>query len=293
MSFYKITDPKERRRMFEKLERTKKNIRDQFLQEKIGLIESSESVKKLFKPVTETQRVLSEDIKQELAPIRESLSNIESSQGLPIARVEEYIQGLPSEFSQEETERLGPVATEYINKYTKSDKEVDKIFGLYKDKEDGYNKIGNKRVEFEGDDIVIHGKRYVGTPGLWELIVKNEPYEIYDNNDFQTYAEILVKTDAMRRNNDPTEPHPKASRSKKWMNIVKPIWENRIKKGSAIKTLVLPSVPNALIERLDLLMASKQAGNTGTRNELVSICDELLRQKVINKNQYKNLMLRL
>jgi len=37
----------------------------------------------------------------------------------------------------------------------------------------------------------------------------------------------------------------------------------------------LPSDPNALSERLELLMASKQAGNTGLRNEIVSIWDEL------------------
>ena len=28
------------------------------------------------------------------------------------------------------------------------------------------------------------------------------------------------------------------------------------------------------LERLDLLFASQEAGNTGVRNELVSICDE-------------------
>jgi len=41
----------------------------------------------------------------------------------------------------------------------------------------------------------------------------------------------------------------------------------------------LPSDPNALCERLELLMASKQAENTGLRNAIVSICDKLLRQK--------------
>ena len=55
----------------------------------------------------------------------------------------------------------------------------------------------------------------------------------------------------------------------------------------------LPSVPNALCERLELLMASKQAGNTGLRNEIVSICDELLRQKFLSRDAYKNLMLTL
>jgi len=55
----------------------------------------------------------------------------------------------------------------------------------------------------------------------------------------------------------------------------------------------LPSDPNALSERLELLMASKQAGNAGVRNEIVSICDELLRQKILPRDAYKNLKLAL
>jgi len=55
----------------------------------------------------------------------------------------------------------------------------------------------------------------------------------------------------------------------------------------------LPSDPNALCERLEILLASKQAGNTGVRNENVSICDELLRQKILPHDAYKNLMLTL
>ena len=45
----------------------------------------------------------------------------------------------------------------------------------------------------------------------------------------------------------------------------------------------LPCDPTALVERLDILMASKAAGNTGVKNELVSVCDELLRQNLIDK----------
>ena len=48
MSFYKITDPKERRRMIEKLIQTRKNVQEQFLEDKIGKIESSESLKNIF-----------------------------------------------------------------------------------------------------------------------------------------------------------------------------------------------------------------------------------------------------
>jgi len=57
--------------------------------------------------------------------------------------------------------------------------------------------------------------------------------------------------------------------------------------------IILPADPNALCERVKILMASKQAGNTGLRNEIVSICDELLRQKILSRDAYKNLMLTL
>ena len=100
----------------------------------------------------------------------------------------------------------------------------------------------------------------------------------------------------MRRNNDPTNPRPKSSGGWKWNNIVGNIWRQNKDQEEEVQgtgAVVLPCDPNALIERLDLLMASRDAGNTGTRNELVSICDELLRQKIISKNEYKNIMLRL
>ena len=52
--------------------------------------------------------------------------------------------------------------------------------------------------------------------------------------------------------------------------------------------MVIPSAPDALVNRLELLLANKTAGNTGLRNEIVSICDELLSQKVMSESLYKN-----
>jgi len=90
---------------------------------------------------------------------------------------------------------------------------------------------------------------------------------------------------------------PAANKGDKWKEIIKPIWDGveakqkrkPKKKGQGF----LPSDPNALCERLELLMASQQAGNTGLRNEIVSICDKLLRQKIFSHDAYKNLMLTL
>ena len=81
-------------------------------------------------------------------------------------------------------------------------------------------------------------------------------------------------------------------------HILKPIWdEENLYTGNGLKpsvpALILPCDPIALVERLDILMASKTAGNTGVRNELVSICDELLSQNFVDKRKYKIIMLQL
>ena len=105
-------------------------------------------------------------------------------------------------------------------------------------------------------------------------------------------------TNALRRNNDESETKAKANKSWKWKHILKPIWDEKdLYTGngliSSVPAIILPCDPIALVERLDILTASKAAGNTGVRNELVSVCDELLRQKLIDKNKYKIIMLQL
>ena len=111
----------------------------------------------------------------------------------------------------------------------------------------------------------------------------------YDDEDYENYAEILVNTSALKRGNVSGSRTPKASKSWKWNNLLKPIWGERAKyEGTGV--VIIPSDPNALLDRLDLLMASKRAGNTGVRNEIVSICDELKRQQILDVNAYKKLM---
>ena len=61
----------------------------------------------------------------------------------------------------------------------------------------------------------------------------------------------------------------------------------------SVPTIILPCDHIALVGRLDILMAREAAGNTVVRNELVSVCDELLRQNLIDKHTYKIIMLQL
>ena len=104
----------------------------------------------------------------------------------------------------------------------------------------------------------------------------------------KNYTRLMVKTNALYRDINPNNPLPESSRSDKWMYLLRDVWNNRRKyEGSGV--VVIPSDPNALLERLDLLLASQEAGHTGVGNELVSICDELKRQGVLDTKTYKKL----
>ena len=108
----------------------------------------------------------------------------------------------------------------------------------------------------------------------------------------------MHSTNFLMRNNDESETKPKANISWKWKHILKPIWaEKDLCTGNSITPsdpiIILPCDPIAIVERLDILLSGKAAGNTGVENELVSVCDELLRQNLIDKQTYNILMLQL
>ena len=123
------------------------------------------------------------------------------------------------------------------------------------------------------------------TPGLWDLIISKKP-TTYDQDDYNDYAEILICSNAMYK---PGSTKPKSNRGWKWTNIVSKIWKELSGSGIGGAAIFLPKDPNALIERMEKLIASKMAGNTGVMNELTSIFDELLRQSVIELDEYKKL----
>jgi len=96
---------------------------------------------------------------------------------------------------------------------------------------------------------------------------------------------------------------PANKNSEKWRRIVRLIWEKlypqKAKLADSKKTkrisgvVYLSSDPNALVERLQLLLFSVRAGNMGVQNEIVAILDELRRIEKINVNDYKNILLRI
>ena len=188
----------------------------------------------------------------------------------------------------------GEVAKHYLKMYTSNNlsnkNQMDKSFGVKL--KQGKFFIGREPIMINNDDIIIGDKLFRGTTGLWELITKLEPdATLYNDEDYKNYRQILIDTNAIGSDSNPNK--PKASRGEKYRKMIKPLWKEivfrrRGKKGNGV--IILPSDPNALIERFTLSVAAGHAGNKGSRNEAVSICDELLRQHVIDKDEYKSMI---
>ena len=95
----------------------------------------------------------------------------------------------------------------YLRKFAEKS-EDNKTYGLY-DK-DGKFYIGNKLAIIVDNDLVVGKDEYEGTLGLWKLIVSKEPRNFTDE-DYKNYAELMIKTNALYRDNDLENKRPKSS----------------------------------------------------------------------------------
>ena len=183
-------------------------------------------------------------------------------------------------------EELGEIAEKYLNMPLH---DRDTTYGI-RDKESLYY-IGNKQVTITDNNITSKDEKFKGTPDLWDLIMSKEQKKLYyyPKNDRDNYERLMVKTSNLHRDFDPSNPHPRSADSDKWNGLLSSIWF-KSKKYEGEGVVIIPSDPNALVKRLDILLSSEKAGHTGVRNELVSICDELKRQGVLDSRSYKNLI---
>ena len=282
MSFLKISDPLKRDAIVKEYLELKKNIRNNLLSERIGESELQTSLSKFYKPITETQKATAREITEELKPIKEGIEKLPEAIQPIIKATEEEKEEKEEE---DDEELIGEIAKDYLNMEFR-----DKKFGIRKEK--GHHYIGNKHVIVKNNDIFITktGEKLEGTRGLWELIMSKDPQN-FNDMDYDNYRYLITMSNVLHRGDNPKNPYPKASGSHKWTFLLSPIWFGlKPKKGQEGKgVVVIPSDPNALLERLDLLLASQEAGHTGVRNELVSICDELKRQGVLDTKAYKKL----
>ena len=252
MSFLIITDPTKREANVKEFLDLKKRIKDNFRSERMGEMEAQTDLSKFFKPITETQKATTKEITEGLKPITEGIKSLPQAITFPAFP---SIEASKDPIEGEDTQFIGDLAEKYLRKFaTKT--EADRTYGLYDRKGNFY--IGNKPVVIIDNNIIVDDEEYPGTPGLWVLIVsKNPKYGSYIDEDKANYTKLMIKINALHRNNNPETNHPKSSKGDKWNNILSGIWK-KVKKGSGV--IIIPEDPNALLERLDLLLSSQEAG---------------------------------
>lgn len=190
----------------------------------------------------------------------------------------------------------GKLAKEYFSKLISGLKSVDHNYGVIVQGNDW--KIGDKQLEVDHDDLIVGDKRYVGTRGLYELIFMNNPNEyIYSEEDLDNYAKIVFDTNVYRVNFSPTG-KIRSNRGRKYKNILSQILSkgppqdamdtytdqaliiNNPTGSGILLTDAKPNIvyyddPNEIVNRLRVLMGSKEAGHTGHENEINAILEEL------------------
>ena len=286
----------------------------------------TETQKATAKEITEAQKATAEKFTSELLPIREGIEGLPTKADISNIPTKVFNQIFPAlKYKESDITNLGAIAVNsLIEAFTKDG--IDRTHGIYAKDKKFY--MGNKPITIKENDISIDtddGSKFntPGTPGLWRLITeKNIPDKSeFTPIDLRNYMILMLYTKTIYKGNEPTR-GLKGGTSNKLKFIkyfVKLLEEQKFDEykkeidsyfnkedeeeykefeepkddpqpgtsGTGLK--ILPSDPNALIDRFDLLFSSKKAGHTGVRNEIVSILDELKRQGVLNVNEYKKI----
>ena len=327
MSFIKVKDPRKREELIRDFIETRKRIKDNFIAKKVGEAEYQTGLTKLFKPVTETQKATTkeiteaqkaaaEKITQELLPIKESIEKLPGaiSEGFPALGM-----------TEEELIKIGPIARKYIQSNLGR---ATTRAGLYSEDDNlkiGYRPVKIENDDIIINDERFKGTPGLWELITSKDIPEKTKYNAKDLADYITIMHITKATydknnkrvGGNDKMNKLIKPLVKALEKGGGEGLIDKIEEHfgfeeeeeeydeeeyeepalipfTPTKGTGLKRSrarpkILPSDPNALIDRFDLLFSSQKAGHTGVRNEIVSILDELKRQGVLKTNEYKKL----
>ena len=109
--------------------------------------------------------------------------------------------------------------------------------------------------------------------------------DMYDENDLEAYTKLVLQTNLLNEPKDVVTSSSRPSQTKKAQMLKLMIKEEKIGSG----TIFLPGDIKGLVTKLELLLVEFHAGNKTTRNEIVSILDELKRRNEISLEKYQSI----
>jgi len=173
--------------------------------------------------------------------------------------------------------------------------------------------LGDQPITIDEDNnIIILGHKFEATPGLWDLIMLNDPKK-FTEDDLEQYRKINdltnlyynprvtakashKKTNKWKFLNERIERYPPVQRypappPNRGNNLIdyddysddSSVYFD----GLGVTPIIIPSDIKSLKSRLQLVCAERAAGNVrATTNEIVAILDEMLRQNHITRPEY-------
>ena len=236
----------------------------------MGLARKTE-LEKTFNPIVEATKKSTKVITEKLDPLHTELKKINN-------------QTKPAVKKQIWNESMTTDPFDYYSNISNSSK-LDKYFGMKRIDDKFY--LGDSEVQIDADsNIYVDDTTYKVTPGLWSLIMLNAPEpDMYNDEDLDAYTRLVEQTNLLNSPQNVTS-SSRPFQTKKGQ-MLKLLWKGGEKSGSG--TIFLPGDIKGLVTKLELLLAEFHAGNKTTRNEIVSILDELKRRKEISRERYQSI----
>lgn len=246
------------------------------------LIAAKENIKRKYSALKRGDDIVQAKVIKTLKPIIDPLNKIQQQTNY---NPTEYINTLPDKpVSVIDTDStnlsIDKTKSSYDNWFLSPD--LDKTYGPKKSYRNNII-LGKHIIKFtDNKTIVIPSSKseYNLTGGLLELIFLKSPTN-YTEQDLETYKSILIQTSAHLTLNGSTI----RKGGNKYTNIISNLFHPG--RGLHMKlqknNLVYWNDSNELVDRLQILLASRSAGNTGVGNEILSIFEELLEAGIIKR----------
>jgi len=231
------------------------------------LIKAKENIKRKYSALKQGKSDIQSLVSETLSPIIE-----------PLEKIKHITSSQTPTTEDKDIQNLDDFQDFEINDWFKS-YDIDKTYGPKIQSNDTVH-LGKKEIKVVGNTLVVEDTSYPLTQGLGNLIFSKSP-KLYTKNDLKTYKSILVQTSAHLTADE--------KKIKKGGNKYTDIIQNLFRSGGGLSmklqkhNLVYWNDPNELVERLQLLLASKSAGNTGVSNEILSIFEELFEAGLIKR----------
>lgn len=303
------------------LETTFKPVIDPLKQvsQKLGKVTEGELILPITTSDVEHEEIndSEEQIEDETDEEDKTLEQIEHERRKDTSEEDEFLENDPSNISRLGTDikYKGDLSRKYVLKMLQS-AIPNRKYHVYGARLEGQGlMIGNSRLDIDDEDNIIVGdKRYNGTQGLFELIFKQKPVK-YNHHDLSTFKQILVNTNAHKKNYESLLPIHRNT-SVKYKNIISKLFPSQMEKtkkrfmsseeaipfpipqkkrklkeqsssGSGLlkdsysTNIIYYNDVNKLVNRMRLIHEAMEAGHTGLQNEWVALVDELLMKGII------------